>query len=206
MTEIDYILDATKLSLKDIITSVINSRFIIDYGTVLKNNGDGTVDVQHAVPIVPKYPDANPAANAIKPTVTHSVEVLYLASANFGSTFQLTAGDFVLLVGLKDYVPTTTQISPNPQAPAAFYHYSQNTIKAIPMAGTNSTSKGQINVVNGQLQLKYASVNPNGPNYVESDATTDSINWPLLTTLGAIFGLTITQLAGKLNTNEVDIK
>jgi hypothetical protein len=126
----------------------------VDYGTVLKDNGDGTVDVQHAVPVVPKYPDANPSANVITPTVSHSVEVLYMASANFGSTFKLTPGDFVLLVGLKDFVPTTTKISPNPQAPAAFYHYSQNTLKAIPLAGTNAMANAQINVVNGLIQIK----------------------------------------------------
>jgi len=154
MSTLDYILDATKLSLKDIVTSIVNSRFIVDYGTVLKDNGDGTVDVQHAVPVVPTYPDANPSANVITPTVTHSVEVLYMASANFGSTFKLTPGDFVLLVGLKDYVPTTTEVSPNPQAPAAFYHYSQNTLKAIPLAGTNAMANAQINVVNGLFQIK----------------------------------------------------
>ena len=37
MSTLDYILDATKLSLKDIVTSIVNSRFIVDYGTVLKN-------------------------------------------------------------------------------------------------------------------------------------------------------------------------
>jgi hypothetical protein len=57
-------------------------------------------------------------------------------------------------VGLKDYVPTTTKISSNPQAPAAFYHYSQNTLKAIPLAGVNPNTQAQINVVNGLLQIK----------------------------------------------------
>ena len=200
---IDLILEGIQTSDLEVILSVIASRFIIDYGSVLTNNGDGTVDVQHAVPFTPKYP---PQGFTPSFTTTHGVEVLFLSGANFSTSFQLQVGDPVLLVGLKDFVKSTASLPKAPNTPSAFQHYNQNTLKAIPLAGSNVNAKGQINVTSTALELKYPSANVHGPNYVQSDATTDPTNWPLITTLGAIFGLTITQAAGKLNTNTVDIQ
>jgi hypothetical protein len=198
----DLTTEGLYLSERDIILSIINSRFIIDYGSVTQDNGDGTVNVQHAVPMTPKYPTKDWIP--LSPTITKNVEVLYISGGQFSTNFKVTVGDPVLLVGLKDFVQNTKSI--NNQPLTVFNHYNQNTLKAIPLAGSNANAKGQINVTSTALELKYPSANVHGPNYVQSDATTDPTNWPLITTLGAIFGLTITQAAGKLNTNTVDIQ
>jgi len=198
----DLTIEGLYLSDRDIILSIINSRFIIDYGSVTQDNGDGTVNVQHAVPMSPKYPTKDWVP--MTPTITKNIEVLYMSGAQFSTSFKVTVGDPVLLLGLKDFVKHTNAIDHQPLT--VFNHYNQNTLKAIPLAGSNSSAKGQINVTSTALELKYPSANINAPNYVQSDATTDPTNWPLITTLGAIFGLTITQAAGKLNTNTVGIQ
>ena len=150
MNVTDYVMDNVGTSDKEIINSIINSRFIIDYGTIIANNNDGTVNVQHAVPITPKYPNVkNPTTN---PTVSNKVEILYLSGAMFSTNFQPQVGDPVLLVGLKDYLQDSNSI--NGQPLTVFHHYNQNTLKAIPLAGPNLNAMIQINVVNGLLQIK----------------------------------------------------
>ena len=148
---IDLILEGIQTSDLEVILSIIASRFIIDYGSVLANNGDGTVDVQHAVPFTPKYP---PQGFTPSFTTTHGVEVLFLSGANFSTSFQLQLGDPVLLVGLKDFVKSTASLPKAPNTPSAFQHYNQNTLKAIPLSGSNAMAMAQINVVNGLLQIK----------------------------------------------------
>ena len=141
---IDLILEGIQTSDLEVILNVITSRFIIDYGSVLANNGDGTVDVQHAVPFTPKYP---PQGFTPSFTTTHGVEVLFLSGANFSTSFQLQVGDPVLLVGLKDFVKSTASLPEAPNTPSAFQHYNQNTLKAIPLAASNAMAQVQINVV-----------------------------------------------------------
>lgn len=112
---------------RDIIESVIDSRFFADYGIVDKDNGDGTVDVVHAT--LPVLIDGT-VQNANK---TSKVELLYPASASFGIKWPIAQGDGVLLIGLKDYVSTSKDIQQPTEAPQEFLHYVQNTMKAIPL-------------------------------------------------------------------------
>ena len=146
----DFILEGMSLSDRDVVLSIINSRFIIDYGTILQDNGDGTANVQHAVPMSPKYPPNDWVP--MTPTVTNNVEVLYLSGGQFSTSFKVTIGDPVLLVGLKDFVKNTKSLDGQPLT--VFNHYNQNTLKAIPLAGSNAMAIAQINVVNGLLQIK----------------------------------------------------
>ena len=146
----DFILEGMSLNDRDVVLSIINSRFIIDYGTILQDNGDGTVNVQHAVPMSPKYPPNDWVP--MTPTITNNVEALYLSGAQFSTSFTVTIGDPVLLVGLKDFVKNTKSLDGQPLT--VFNHYNQNTLKAIPLAGSNAMAIAQINVVNGLLQIK----------------------------------------------------
>ena len=145
----DYVAEAAYSTDRDIINGFINSRFIIDYGTILQDNGDGTVNVQHAVPATPRFPTSDFVS---APTVTNNVEVLYLSGSQFSTSFKVTIGDPVLLVGLKDFVKNTKSLDGQPLT--VFNHYNQNTLKAIPLAGSNAMAIAQINVVNGLLQIK----------------------------------------------------
>ena len=146
----DLTTEGLYLSDRDIILSIINSRFIIDYGSIIKDNGDGTVNVQHAVPMSPKYPTKDWVP--MSPTITNNIEVLYMSGAQFSTSFKVTIGDPVLLLGLKDFVKHTNTIDNQPLT--VFNHYNQNTLKAIPLSGSNATAIAQINVVNGLLQIK----------------------------------------------------
>lgn len=147
----DYILDNMGVSQRDIIASIINSKFFMDYGTITSINSDKTVNVKHAVPMTPRYtPDGyDPKAH---PTMSYNIEVLYIGSAAFSSSFELKVGDPVLLVGLKDFVEDTQNISGDPNT--TFNHYNQNTLKALPLTGINPNAQAQINIVNGLFQIK----------------------------------------------------
>jgi hypothetical protein len=147
----DIIVDNIGRSDRDVILSIINSRFIIDYGTVETNNGDGTIDVIHAVPATPLYPPDGYVPENF-PTRSKGVEVLFLSGVMFSSKFELQVGDPVLLLGLKDLVNSTKGITV--KRATVFSHYSQNTLKAIPLAAPNSQALAQINIVNGLFQIK----------------------------------------------------
>ena len=135
----------------DVIRQTIALSFIADYGIVQTVNADKTVDVVHAVQ--GEYIDGTP----MSPTVTRSVEVIFPGSASFAQTWPIAKGDGVLLVGLKNFVMTTKDIEAPQNPPKEFPHYSQDTIKAIPLQNVSSPVF-QFNVdVNGLAQIKNAS-------------------------------------------------
>lgn len=196
----DFILDSASLSEREIINSIINSRFIIDYGTVTANNGDGTIDVQHAVPITLKYPPSGYSPNS-NPSTTHNVEVLFLSGAQFSSKFTLAVGDPVLLVGLKDFVPNTQAVTG--VVNTVFPHYNQNTLKAIPLAGPNTNALAQINVLNGLLQIKNASqslftILNNLLSALNTFATTPTASWANYTASQGVLATSLTTIISNL--------
>ncbi|WP_296017062.1 hypothetical protein [uncultured Treponema sp.] len=93
------ILSAQNLSERDLITSILNSFYIVDYGYINKVNGDKTVNVTHAAK--PVLTDGT----ELPETVTSNVEVLTVCGAGFSVQWDYKAGDKVLLLGLKSYVP-----------------------------------------------------------------------------------------------------
>ena len=134
----------------DIIRQIVSSMFIADYGIVKAVNSDKTVDVTHAVR--GEYIDGTPMSIA----VSRSVEVIFPGSASFAQTWPIAVGDGVLLIGLKDYVHTTTGIVPPTAPPNEFPHYSRDTIKAIPLQN-QSSPVFQFNVdAAGLAQIKNA--------------------------------------------------
>ena len=133
---------------RDLIKSIIASRFIVDFGIVVAVSADKTqVDVQHA--IQPKL-----FGTQLQTTVTKGVEVLWPASAAMAIQWDLAAGDTVLLVGLKDFVETVKVSAPAPTDVGL--HYTQETMKAIPMGEYGTPAQVTINGSGGLLQIKTA--------------------------------------------------
>ncbi len=149
---IDIVLDSISLSTRDVVLSIIASRFIVDYGVVSSINSDKTVNVDHSGIYTPKYP---PDGYTYPKITTNNIEVLYPSSANFSINFALQAGDPVLLLGLKDTVPSTRSATPIAGNPAKeFHHYDRSNLKAIPLAYSDTNAQVQMNIKNNLIQLK----------------------------------------------------
>jgi hypothetical protein len=143
---VNDIINAINLTQRDIIESVVSDFYILDYGYVSKVNGDNTVNVIHARKQVLKD------GTVLKETETKNIEVLFLSSSDFSMKWKITTGDTMLLLGLKDYVKSTQDVSPA-TALDVFTHYSRSTIKALPLRSYNEDSKVKIEVENGKLSL-----------------------------------------------------
>ena len=134
------------LSDRNVIDKYINQKDIIDYGIISKVNSDGTVDVRHAVKRVMA------TGEVIEPfTETPRIEVLWPSSKEFSLKFKLSVGDRVLLVGLKASFPTVNVTEPRP--PSSNYHYSQETLKAIPACLYAASSEMIIEIESGKMKL-----------------------------------------------------
>ncbi len=163
----------------DIIKSVIGATFFADYGIITKVNSDDTINVTHSAlavlingTILPK-------------TETYNVEVIYPASASFGQNWPLAVGDGVLLIGLKNYVDTTNGIIEPTEAPTAFPHYTQNTMKAIPLQSVTAP-KITINVNGIDLEIN----NTNAGGLIQIKNAAKSLETILENVLNHISGLT----------------
>lgn len=131
----------------DVIRRVVSSMYFVDYGIVDKVNSDGTVDVKHAKKIrLGNGKDIEPF------TLTPSIEVLSLSSAEFSLTIPVTKGDRVMLFGLKNVLRTVNVTSPSKQE--TLDHYSQETLKALPLCLPSTSSKVIVEVDNGKMVLK----------------------------------------------------
>lgn len=139
-------MQATSLSEKDLITSILNSFFIVDYGYINKVNADKTVNVTHAAK--PVLMDGTELGE----TTTDNVEVLTFSGAGFSINWDYKAKDKVLLLGLKDYVPKTENVT-KAESPKAFVHYDRATLKAIPLCIFSDDAKVVIDIKNGTLKL-----------------------------------------------------
>lgn len=139
-------MQATSLSEKDLITSILNSFFIVDYGYINKVNADKTVNVTHAAK--PVLMDGTELGE----TTTDNVEVLTISGAGFSINWDYKAKDKVLLLGLKDYVPKTENVT-KAESPKAFVHYDRATLKAIPLCIFSDDAKVVIDIKNGTLKL-----------------------------------------------------
>ena len=138
---------ATGLSEKDLITNILNNFFIVDYGYINKVNADKTVNVTHAAK--PVLLDGTELGE----TTTDNVEILTISGAGFSIQWDYKAGDKVLLLGLKDYIPNVDKVS-KAEVPKVFLHYDRTTIKAIPLCIFSDKAKVQIAVKDGDLDVK----------------------------------------------------
>ena len=138
---------------RTLIESILASHYIVDYGFIKSVNPDKTIDVTHAKQL--KTLDGQ----SLKATVTKNVEVLTLCGGGFSFTFDYKKGDKVLLLGLKDYVPKTEDVTSATET-TAYLHYSRETIKAIPLCVFNDDAKVQIKVESGKLTIGNGSNPP----------------------------------------------
>jgi len=122
----ETILSMEQVSDKELMWSVIAAMFMADYGIVKKVNSDKTVDVTHIVKPV------SISEEQLPPVVSEQVEVLFPSSAAYSVSYPIAVGDKVLLIGLKNFVDTVDGTEPK-WLDRAFFHYSQETLKAIPL-------------------------------------------------------------------------
>lgn len=148
---------ATSLSEKDLITNILSSFFIVDYGYINKVNPDKTVNVTHAAK--PVLLDGTELGE----TTTDNVEVLTISGAGFSIQWDYKAGDKVLLLGLKDYVPSVDDVS-QAEVPKAFIHYDRANIKAIPLCVFSDDAKVKVKVDNGTITVEADNIKANCKN------------------------------------------
>jgi hypothetical protein len=156
--------------------------------------------------------------------VIYNVPVVFPGSSKFCIQWDLVKGDGVLLIFSEASIDKWKSGSGGETDPGDTRRFALSDAVAIPglFSFGNPGQVGQtggMDIVNnaenkaeiflsdsGEIQLNAGTTNPNAANYVECDATTDETNWPILTMLAAMFGLTLTQLSGKLNTKTVDVQ
>lgn len=138
---------------RTLIESILSSFYIIDYGFITKVNPDKTINVTHAKRL------KTLKGESLKATSTENVEVLTLAGAGFSITFDYKKGDKVLLLGFKDYVPKTKDVTQATET-TDYIHYTRECLKAIPLCVFNSDAKMQIKVENGKLTIGNGSGTP----------------------------------------------
>ena len=142
----DNIFEAERYTDRDLIQSILASFYIIDYGYIKKVNPDKSIDVVHA-----KMLKTMQGEN-LRPTTTKSVEVLTLSCGGFALQVDYKAGDKVLLLGLKDYVPNTAKVLIATET-TSYMHYTQETLKALPLCVFNNSAKVQVKAENGTLDI-----------------------------------------------------
>ena len=137
---------ALRLTDRDLIDSVIASYAIVDYGFVDKVNDDDTVDVVHA-----KKP-MTVNGETLKELKTKKIEVLTFSCAEMAISFKPKKGDKVLLLGLKDYVKESGEVTEATEM-SVFLHYSRETMKALPLSAFSGSAKIRIEAKNGTLKV-----------------------------------------------------
>lgn len=127
------ILDYLRLTDAQKMDSRINATYITDFGIVKSVQNNKTVTVQSTTRTKAFNGDVFPAA------ITNEVELLFPMMGGLSIEGEVKVGDLVLLIGLRNIVPTTVGVT-EPIIPADNFHYGQATLKAIPLAGINTAS------------------------------------------------------------------
>lgn len=131
--------------------SIISDAFFADYGIVTAVHDQKTVDVKHAVLSVTR-PGIVAEARVLDALVTTGVEILWTSMGGLAITGTVKNGDPVLLIGLRDLLPSTQGLTA-PAQPPEFWHYAQQTMKAIPMSGM-TTADVEFGELNGKAFLR----------------------------------------------------
>lgn len=138
---------AMSLSEKDVITSIINSFYFVDYGYINQVNSDKTVNVTHANKTVMID------GTELNETTTNNIEVLTVCGAGFAVSFDYKANDKVLLLGLKDYIPNVANVK-KAEVPSSFVHYDRATLKALPLCVFSDEAKVKMMIEEGKLTIE----------------------------------------------------
>lgn len=137
---------ATRYTDRDLIEAIVGNFYILDYGYITKVNADKTINVTHCTKLVSRSGDTLPE------TTTKNLEVLTVSGAGFSVNFDYAPGDKVLLLGLKNLVKDTSKAGTAKQA-TVYYHYTRETMKAIPLCAFDSSAKVKLEVEKGTLKV-----------------------------------------------------
>lgn len=137
---------AENYSDRDLIESVLQTFYIIDYGYIKTVNADKTIDVIHAKRL------KTYSGETLPQTETKNIEVLTLAGAGFSFQFDYKKGDKVLLLGLKDFIPKVADVNLATET-KNYLHYTRETMKAIPLCVFNNNAKVTVQVDNGTMKV-----------------------------------------------------
>lgn len=137
------------ISDRQLIQSIVAEMFFCDPAIVQNVKGSGagqTVDVVLATLAVDLQD------NQLDPQTIYGVEVLFPTGSGLSQSWTLKPGDIVILFGMRSLVPNTAQVT-KANVPPEFWHYSPQTVKAVPMS---SASKGavQFGELNGKAFLR----------------------------------------------------
>lgn len=189
------IFKAERYTDRNLIESILASFYIIDYGYIKKVNPDKTVDVIHAKML--KTMDGQ----SLRPTTTKALEVLTLSCGGFAIQVDYKAGDKVLLLGLKDYVPKTQQVA-IPTETTSYIHYTRETMKALPLCVFDNTAKIKVKAENGTLDVDALdTIKLNGKQKIELNGNTKQfVTWSELNSALSTF---LTQLTTALTTTPI---
>lgn len=141
----DILLDQMQRTTRDFVLDLIEDKFISDYGIISAVNGDGTIDVKHAIIRTLK------AGGDLGITETKNIEVMWPSVGQLSIKADLAIGDKVWLVGMKHYLPTLNITAPTEQT--VYYSYTRETMKAVPVALFDGTAKVTITAKDGKLSL-----------------------------------------------------
>lgn len=139
-----------RLNDRDLIESVLNGFFIVDYGFIQKVNSDRTVNVVHAKKLKTMQGVSMPE------TITKNVEVLTLAGSSFSLDVDVQPGDKVLLLGLKNYIENTGSVTEATET-EIYMHYSRSTMKALPLCVFDADAKVTVKIKDGVLTAACSS-------------------------------------------------
>lgn len=131
---------------RNLIESVLQSFYIVDYGYIKNVNPDKTIDVVHAKRLK-SYAD-----QTLPPTETKAIEVLTLSGSGFAIQFDYKKGDKVLLLGLKDYIPKAEDVNTATET-TIYLHYTRETLKALPLCVFNNDAKVVVKIENGDMAV-----------------------------------------------------
>lgn len=126
---------------RDLIISIVKSFYFVDFGIITKVSDDkARVDVKHA-----GLPSIN--GNAGSEITSQNIEVMWSSCANIQMKYDLAVGDTVLLLGLRDFIDSISDICQTQSAvkPEINLKYSQECFKAIPF-GIQSSPKALITI------------------------------------------------------------
>lgn len=146
---------AQKFTDRSLIEAVVNSYFILDYGIISKVNGDKTVNVTHA-----KIQELSDGTK-LPALETKNLEVLTFSTTGFSLNPDVKAGDKVLLLGLKDYVPNVKEVK-GAENQTAYLHYKRDGMKVLPLCVFNADAKIKIECADGNMQVTANKIELNG--------------------------------------------
>lgn len=139
-------MEYTSFSDRDLITGLLASFYILDYGFISRVNADGTINVTHAKRQVTTEDVELPE------TVSKNIEVLTLSGKGFSVQWDIQEGDQVLLLGLKDYIQQVAKVTKSTKQDA-FIHYTRDTMKALPLSVFNNQTKVVVKAHGGTLSI-----------------------------------------------------